>query len=259
MYLIDSHCHLDMAEFASDLEQVIANASANDVKYMQTICTRLDNFDNVLEIAKKYDNIFCSVGVHPNEVSKDDIASPEKLIKLANHPKVIGFGETGLDYYYEATDRGSQITSFRNHIEAARRTQLPIIIHSRNADDDMISILKEEQAKGVFPGLIHCFTSTKKLADAVLELGMYISISGIVTFKNAKELQEIVKNIPLDSIIVETDAPYLSPTPHRGKRCEPAFTKHTAEFIADLKEVSFEQVVNATTANFYKLFSKVSI
>ncbi|MDF2964791.1 MAG: yabD [Rickettsiaceae bacterium] len=256
MFLVDSHCHLDMQEFAGDLDQVVANAVASGVKYMQTICTRLDNFPNVLGVAEKYDNIFCSVGVHPHEIDLRSIPSAEELIKLSEHPKVIGLGETGLDYYYETSVRDAQIESFRNHIIAARETGLPVIIHSRSADEDMIKILKEEQVNGKFSGLIHCFTSTKNLAEVVIELDMYISVSGIITFKNAKDLQGIIKEIPLSRIIVETDAPYLAPTPMRGKRCEPAFTKHTAEFLADLKAVSLEEVVSSTTENFKKLFNK---
>jgi TatD DNase family protein len=263
MYLVDSHCHLDMEEFADDLTQVVENAKSNGVKYMQTICTRLDNFPNVLKVAEKFDNVYCSVGIHPNEIDGNNITSTETLINLSKHPKVIGFGETGLDYYYpksnSTSNRNAQITSFRNHINAARQTNLPVIIHSRAADDDMINILKEEQQKGKFPGLIHCFTSTKALAYCVLDLGMYISISGIITFKSAKDLQEIVKEIPLSQLLVETDAPYLAPTPMRGKRCEPAFTRHTAEFLSDLKAISFMDVANITTENFRKLFSKVNI
>jgi TatD DNase family protein len=245
-----------MKEFSADLDQVVESAKAHGVKYMQTICTRLDNFPNVLAVAEKYDNIFCSVGVHPNEVDPNVIPTSKELMELAKHPKVIGFGETGLDYYYETTEKESQITAFRNHIKAAREMKLPVIIHSRAADEDMIRVLREEQKEGKFPGLIHCFTSTKALAEAALELDMFISISGIITFKNAKELQEIVKEVPLSNILVETDAPYLAPTPMRGKRCEPAFTRHTAEFLADLKGVSFQEVVEVTTENFKELFIK---
>jgi TatD DNase family protein len=259
MFLVDSHCHLDMKEFANDLDQVVANAHANGIKYLQTICTRLDNFPNVLKVAEKFDNIFCSVGVHPNEVEEVGVPTVEELLALSQNPKVIGLGETGLDYYYENSKKELQIEAFRNHITVSRQTGLPVIIHSRSADNDTINILREEQAKGKFPALIHCFTSTKELADVALELDMHISISGIITFKNAIDLQNIVLDFPLSNILVETDAPYLAPTPHRGKRCEPAFTKNTAEFLANLKGVSFEEVASVTTNNFKKLFSKARI
>ncbi len=255
--LIDSHCHLDFPDFAHELDEVVARAEVAGVGLMQTICTKITEFPNILAVAERYPTIYASVGVHPNEVANQPEVTAAQLVALSAHPKVIGIGETGLDYYYENSPREKQIASFRAHIAASRITQLPVIIHTRAADAETIAILEEEMAKGEFPGLIHCFSTSHMLAEKAMALGLYISISGIVTFKKAVELQEIVKDLPLSMLLVETDAPYLAPMPHRGKRNEPAFTRHTAEFLAALKQVPYDEVARATTENFFKLFSKV--
>lgn len=254
--LIDSHCHLDFPDFAHELDAVITRAHQVDVKIMQTICTKLTAFPAILTLAERYDSLYCSVGIHPNEVAEQPKATADELVTLSTHPKVIGLGETGLDYYYENSPRQQQIDSFLEHIEAARRTGLPVIIHTRAADEDTVDLLEAEMKKAPFPGLIHCFSTGRRLAEKSIELGLYISISGIVTFNKAVELQETVKTLPLSRLLVETDAPYLAPTPHRGKRNEPAFTRNTAEFLARLKGLSYDEVAQATTANFFALFTK---
>jgi TatD DNase family protein len=256
MIIIDSHCHLNMAQFKEELDQVIANAASYNVNYMQTICTKISDFSSIIAIAEKYDNVFASVGVHPNEVESDDIVTSDELVKLSMHHKVIGLGETGLDYYHNNTDKDVQISSFRNHISASRKTGLPVIIHSRDADKDTIQILKEEMQNGVFPGLIHCFSTGEELAYEAIKLGLYISIAGIVTFKNAENLQRIVRDLPLDKLLVETDSPYLAPVPERGKRNEPAFTYHVVKYIAELKNLDIGYVADITTKNFCDLFKK---
>jgi len=253
--LVDSHCHLNFPDFKGDLDGIIANAQDNGVGVMQTICTKISEFPEVISVAEKYENIYASVGVHPHEADKEK-TSVDELIKLADHPKVIGIGETGLDYYYEHSKRSAQQESFLSHIEAARQSGLGLIVHSRDADEDTINILQKEMKKGPFNALIHCFSSSKELAEKSIDLGMYISISGIITFKKSEELREIVKDLPLERLLVETDAPYLAPIPYRGKRNEPAYTRYTAELIADIKNVSYESVAEITTNNFFTLFNK---
>ena len=252
--LVDSHCHLNFPDFKGQIDEVVERADKNGVKYMQTICTKMAEFPDILKIANDYENIWCSVGVHPNNVEGEELVEVSKLIELAKNPKVIGLGETGLDYYYEHSPREKQQKSFINHIEASQENGLPVIVHTRAADDDTIEILQNQYKKKPFPGLIHCFSTGEKLAKAAIDLGMYISISGIVTFKKATELQEIVKDLPLESLLVETDAPYLAPVPYRGKTNEPAYTRHTAEFIADLKGISLDEVAKVTSDNFFSLF-----
>jgi len=254
--LVDSHCHLDYPEFGTELDQVVRRAHDAGVGWMLTICTRLNRFEHVLKVAQGYGNIFCSVGVHPHEAGDGPVATAGHLAGLARHPKVIGFGETGLDYYYEHSSRDRQKESFRAHIQAARESGLPVIIHTRDADADMAEILSDEYAKGPFSGVLHCFSSSAQLAETALALGLYISISGIVTFKNAESLRETVKIVPLDRLLVETDAPYLAPDPHRGKRNEPAFTVYTADKVAEIRGISKDRVEDETTANFFRLFSK---
>ncbi len=253
--LIDSHCHLNMKEFETNLPEVLARADSAHVSHMQTICTRLEDLPGLIQIAEKYPNIYCSVGIHPHEIETAGDLTAEELIRLAmSHPKIIGIGETGLDYYYEHSKRDIQQAFFVNHIRAAQETKKPLIVHSRNADDDTIAILQSEMKTKQFPGLIHCFSSTKDLAQASLDIGLYISIAGIITFKNADELREIVSYVPLDRILVETDSPYLAPIPMRGKTNEPAFVEFVAKKIAEVKGLSFEQVALATTENFHRLF-----
>jgi TatD DNase family protein len=254
--LVDSHCHLDFEDFEQDMDDIVARADDAGVKHMLSICTHVTKFDPVLAIAQRYDNIFCTVGIHPHNADKEPEVTPEHLIRMAANDKVVGFGETGLDFYYDKSPRDIQKRQFRAHIEAAREAGLPLIVHTRDADEDMAEILKEEAGKGAFTGLLHCFSSTRELADTALKLGLYLSISGIVTFNKAEELRDIVKEVPLDRLLVETDAPYLAPVPKRGKRNEPAFTRHTAEKIAEIKGLTLDEVAAATTGNFFKLFAK---
>jgi TatD DNase family protein len=254
--LVDSHCHLDFPEFAQDFDGVMARARSAGVATMVTICTRLSRFDDIRAIAESRDDVWCSVGVHPHEAAEEGVDAPSRLLELARHDKVVGFGETGLDYYYEHSPREAQQRSFRAHIAAAREAGLPLIVHTRDADDDTVGILTEEHAKAPFTGLIHCFSSSRELAEKMLDIGFYISISGIVTFKKAEALRETVKAVPLDRLLVETDAPYLAPVPYRGKRNEPAYVAGTAACVADIKGIAPDALARATTDNFFRLFAK---
>ena len=255
--LVDPHCHLDFPEYAGKVGEVLARARTAGVGVCVSIGTELKRFPGVRAVAEAHPNVWCSVGVHPHESEKELLDDEASLIEAAAHPKVVAIGETGLDYYYEHSPRAPQQANFRSHIAAARQTGLPVIVHTRDADDDTIAILRDEMAKGAFTGVIHCFTGTQKLADASLELGLYISVSGIATFKNSAALRDVIKNVPLDRLLVETDAPYLAPVPHRGKTNEPAFVTHTAAMLAELKGVSAQELADATTKNFFRLFSKV--
>jgi TatD DNase family protein len=254
--LIDSHCHLDFPELTADESGVLARARTAGVAGMLTIGTRLDQFERVRAIAERHDNVWCSVGVHPHEAKEEGQRTPDRLIEATRHPKVVGIGETGLDFYYEHSPRDEQAESFRAHVAASRETGLPLIVHTRNADVETGDILEDEYRKGAFPGLIHCFSSGRAVAERALALGLYISISGIVTFKAAEELRAIVRDVPLDRLLVETDAPYLAPVPKRGKTNEPAFVAHTAAKVADLKGVDLAELEAATTDNFFRLFTK---
>jgi len=253
--LVDSHCHLDYPEFA-DLGETVRRAGAAGVGTLLTIGTSLPKFPGVLAVAEAQDNIFCTVGVHPHEAGKGDMVQLDELLRLADHPKVVGIGETGLDYFYEHSPRAEQQESFRIHIAASRELQLPLVVHTRDAEDDTLDILKDEMQKGAFPGLIHCFSASAEFARKALELGLYISVSGIVTFNKAENVRDALKDVPLDRLLVETDAPYLAPIPHRGKPNEPAFVRHTAEKLAELKGISLETLAQMTTDNFFKLFTK---
>ena len=254
--LVDSHCHLDFPDFAAELPDVLARARAVGVRQFLTIGTQLSRFPGVRAVAETAPDIHCTIGVHPHEAEPEQLASPDVLLKEATHPKVVGFGETGLDFYYNHSPRAPQIANFRIHIEAARAAQLPLVVHTRDAEDDTIAILNEEYAKGAFPGVIHCFTGTPKLARAALDIGFYISVSGIATFKKASDLRATIADVPLDRLLVETDAPYLAPQPLRGKHNEPAYVVHTAAMLAELKGVTMERLAEATTANFFRLFAK---
>ena len=258
MSLVDSHCHLDYLAKDGDLEAVVARAREAGVGTMVTICTKLSEFDVVRAIAERFDGVFCSVGVHPHEAKEEGQGAPDRLIELAADPKVVGIGETGLDFYYEHSPRAEQEASFRAHIAASRETGLPLIVHSRDADEDTIRVLREEHAAGAFPGVIHCFTAGPNLAEVALDLGLYISVAGIVTFKKADELRETLAAVPLERLLVETDSPYLAPAPHRGKRNEPAFVGHTAAKLAELKGVGAGELAAATTRNFEALFAKAA-
>ena len=255
--LVDSHCHLDFPDFAPELDAVIARAQAADVGVCVSIGTKLSQFAQVRAVAERFTDVWCTVGVHPHEAEKEPLARAEPLVKLAQHRKVVGIGESGLDYYYEHSPREAQRANFRAHIEAARQTGLPLIVHTRDADDDTIEILRGEMKAAPFTGLLHCFTGTRRLAEAALELGLYISASGIMTFKKSDELRAVLKDVPPDRLLVETDAPYLAPVPHRGKRNEPAFVAHTAAAMAVLKGIPVEELARATTENFFRLFTKV--
>ena len=253
--LIDSHCHLDFPDFAPEREAVIARAFAAGIGTMLTICTRLDQFERVRAIAETDPRIWCSIGAHPHEAADHADLLAESLAALAVDPRVVGIGETGLDYHYDLSPRDIQERVFRAHIAASKASGLPLIIHAREADDDIAAILAAERPP---PGVLHCFTASRALAEAALELGFYISISGIVTFRNADDLRAIVRDLPLGRLLVETDAPYLAPVPYRGKRNEPAFVAATAAFVAELKGIDVETLAAATTANFFRLFAKAS-
>ncbi len=254
--LVDSHCHLDFKDFNGELDEVVARAGEAGVGMMVTIGTTLRGFEGVLKVAETYDNIVCTVGIHPHEAEAEPDVDTARLVELAQHPKVVGIGETGLDYFYEHSPREAQKTNFRAHIEASRETKLPLVIHTRDADEDMAEILTEEMGKGTFPALLHCFSSSRALAMTALDLGLYISLSGIVTFRSATELQATAKDVPLERLLVETDAPYLAPVPKRGKRNEPSFVAHTAAKVAELQGIEVEALTAATTDNFFRLFTK---
>ena len=252
---VDSHCHLSFPELTAQLPQIRAAMAAAGVDRALCICTTLEEFEDVHALAMGYDNFWASAGVHPDN---EGIAEPtvEKLLELAARPRVVGIGETGLDFYYEHSPRAEQAESFRAHIAASRQTGLPLIVHTRDADAETGDMLEEEYAKGAFPGLIHCFSSGPEVARRALSLGLYISISGIVTFKAAESLRTIVRDIPLDRLLVETDSPYLAPIPKRGKTNEPAFVAHTAAKVAELKGISMAELEASTTGNFFRLFTK---
>jgi len=257
--LVDSHCHLDFEDFQGDLEGILKRSEEAGVDTLLTICTQLSKFQQVLAIAEQYPNIYCTAGVHPHSAESEDLINIDQLIKLTDHPKVVGIGEGGLDYHYDYAPKDIQKEQFVRQITAARQTQLPLVIHSRNADEDMIHILENEIGKGAFPFILHCFSSDQKLAEIGVKLGGYVSFSGILTFKKSDDIRQIAKLIPMDRLLVETDAPYLSPQPFRGKRCEPAYVKYTAEVLADIKEVPFKDMAHQTTTNFNTLFTKVIV
>jgi TatD DNase family protein len=255
--LVDSHCHLDFPDFAPELDATVARARAAGIGRMVTIGTHLTKARPVIEIAERFDGVMATVGLHPHHaVDELDLATVENIAALADHPKVIAIGETGLDYFYDHSPRETQRESFRRHIRAALQLGLPVIVHTRDAEDDTMQILTEEGAGKGLTGLIHCFSSSRQLAEKALEIGFSLSFSGIVTFKKSEELRAIARDVPLERMLVETDAPYLAPVPHRGKRNEPAFVAHTAAVLADLKGVTPEAFAEATTANFRALFPK---
>lgn len=254
--LIDSHCHLDFPDFADEREAVIARARQAGVGGMLSICTRMGDFPAISALSERQPGIWCTVGVHPHEAEKADTLGAEALVRAASHPRVVGLGEAGLDFYYEHSPRAVQERVFRAHIRAARRTGLPVVIHTRDADDDTIRLLEDEQAAGAFGGVIHCFSAGARVAETALRHGMYISFSGIVTFKNADAVRDVARIVPADRLLVETDAPYLAPVPVRGKRCEPAFTAHTARFLAGLLDTDPEELARRTTENFFRLFAR---
>ncbi|TGQ08988.1 MULTISPECIES: TatD family hydrolase [unclassified Mesorhizobium] len=255
--LVDSHCHLDFPDFAEERAAIVARALAAGVGRMVTISTRVKRFQQILEIAESFDEVYCSVGTHPHQAAEELDVTADELVRLAEHPKVVAIGEAGLDYYYDKAPRDAQAQGFRTHIAAARRTGLPLVIHARNADDDMASILEDETGKGAFPFILHCFSSGRRLAEVGVALGGYVSFSGILTFKNSPELRAIAADVPRDRLLVETDAPYLAPIPHRGKRNEPAYVANTAKVLAETIGVSEAEIADITTSNFFRLFTKM--
>ncbi|MCI2399251.1 TatD family hydrolase [Aliiroseovarius subalbicans] len=256
--ITDSHCHLDFPDFEGQLDQIIANAAEAGVTRMVTICTRLRNVPQVRAIAEAHDPVFFTAATHPMSAAEEPMATLDELLTLAQHPKFVGIGETGLDYHYTADSVAVQQESLRVHIAAARNTGLPLIIHSRDADDDMAAILAEEHAKGAFSCVMHCFSSGAELAKAALDLGFYLSMSGIAAFPKSQELRDIFATAPIDRILVETDAPYLAPPPHRGRRNEPAYTAHTARVGAGVFGMEYAEFAAQTQANFDTLFAKAA-
>lgn len=255
--LVDSHCHLDFDALSSDLEGVLERMAQANIGACVTISTRVDNFAKITAIADAHDQVWCSVGTHPNNAHEELHIETADLVRLAEHPKCVAIGEAGLDYHYDSAPPEAQKTGFIRHIAAARETGLPLVIHSRSADEDMIKILEDETEKGAFPFILHCFSSGAELAKRGVELGGYISFSGILTFKNALEIQEVARTTPLDRLLVETDAPYLAPAPHRGKPNEPSYVHHTALKLAELRGMTLDAITQQTTQNFKRLFSKV--
>lgn len=254
--LVDSHCHLDFPDFEEDRAALVNRAAAAGVGAMVTISTRVRRFDRLRAIVESDDRIWCSVGTHPHQAGEERDVPLDEILRLAEHPRVVAIGEAGLDYHYDTAPRDDQMAGFRRHIEAARITGLPLVIHARSADEDVARTLEEEMGKGAFTAVLHCFSSGADLARRGLALGLYVSFSGILTFKASEELRAIAAEVPLDRLLVETDAPFLSPTPLRGKRNEPAHVVHTAATLASVKGVTPDAIAAVTTDNFYRLFSR---
>lgn len=257
--IVDSHCHLDFPDFDGEREALIDRARAAGVELMVTICTRIRKFDQIRALAEQFDNVYCSVGTHPNNADEERGIPKDEILKLTEHPKVVAIGEAGLDYFYDYASPEAQAEGLRTHIAVARETGLPLVIHSRDADADMAAILEEEMGKGAFPAILHCFSSGRDLALKGVELGLYVSFSGILTFKRSEEIRAIAAEIPADRLLVETDAPYLAPQPRRGKRNEPAYTAMTAQVLGETRGVSFDEISRQTTENFFRLFRKVPV
>jgi TatD DNase family protein len=255
--LVDSHCHLDFPNFASELDEVVGRARNAGIGRMVTISTRVKQHDQVRAIAERFDDVYCSVGTHPHNAHEELDIGTDDLLKYAEHPKVVAIGEAGLDYHYDNSPRDAQAQGFRAHVAAARKSKLPLVIHSREADNDMARILEEESGKGAFPAVLHCFTGGRDLALRAIALGHYVSFTGILTFKATQNLRDIAAGLPADRILVETDAPYLAPGKFRGKRCEPAYVVETAKVLAETRGVSPEEIARQTTENFFRLFAKV--
>ena len=254
--LVDSHCHLVYEGLGERQDEVLANARAAGVGGFLNISTRQSEWRDVVAVAEREPDVWATVGIHPHEADRHADLGREVLRAATEHPRVIGIGESGLDYYYDKSDRAVQRDLFRMHIGVARETGLPLVIHTRDAEADTADILEDEMGKGAFPALIHCFTASADFGRRVLELGLTISLSGIVTFKNAREIQDFAREIPADRLLVETDSPFLAPVPHRGKTCEPAFVRHTAAYVAELRNEAPERLAETTTANFFNLFVK---
>src|SRR5580700_7117263 len=255
--LIDSHCHLDFPDFATELDGVILRAREAGIARLVTISTRVARHAQVLAIAERFPDVFCSVGTHPHYAHEELHVTAGDLVALTRHPKIVALGEAGLDYHYDLSPRDAQERGFRNHIAAARETGLPLVIHSREADADMAAILEEETGKGAFPAVLHCFTGGRELAQRAVALGLFVSFTGILTFKKSEELRAIAAELPADRILVETDAPYLAPGRYRGKRNEPSYVVETAKVLAETRKVTFDEIARQTTENFFRLFRKV--
>jgi len=256
--IVDSHCHLDFPDFEGELPDVIARAKSAGVTRMVTICTRLGSVDAVRKIAEQFEPVFFAAGTHPMSAAKEPMATVEEIVAITAHPKMVGIGETGLDYHYSADSKAVQQESLHIHIEAARQTGLPLIIHARDADDDMARILSEEHRAGAFSCVMHCFSSSRALAEAALDLGFYLSMSGIATFPKSQDVRDIFADAPIERILTETDSPYLAPPPHRGRRNEPAHTALTAAVGADVFGLSYDEFAAKTSANFDRLFDKAA-
>jgi TatD DNase family protein len=255
--LVDSHCHLDFPDFEEDRDAVVARAKAAGVGTMVSISTRVARFPALRAMVDRYPEVWCTVGTHPHNAAEEPDVTTADLVRLSADPKVVAIGEAGLDYHYDSSPREAQRTSFLRHIAAARETQLPLVIHARDADEDMAAILEDEAGQGAFPAVLHCFSSGAALARRGLALGLYVSFSGILTFKNSTALRDIAREVPMDRLLVETDAPYLAPPPHRGRRNEPSYVVETAKVLAEVKGVSAETMASLTTENFFRLFSKI--
>jgi TatD DNase family protein len=256
--LVDSHCHLDFPDFSADLDAIVARAAEAGVGRMITISTRVKRLGELLKIAERFPDVYCSVGTHPHHADEEDGISADELIALTKHPKVVALGEAGLDYFYDNGSPEAQARGFRAHIAAARATGLPLVIHTRDADEDCRKILEEEVAKGPFRAVLHCYTGGRKLALAAIELGLSISFTGILTFKKSQALRDLAAELPADRIMVETDAPYLAPGKFRGKRNEPAYVVEVAKVLAETRGVSLDDIARQTSENFFRLFSKVT-
>lgn len=255
--IVDSHCHLDYPGLAEDEGGVIARAGAAGVGAMVHIAAKRDGWPIGIALAERRSEVWCAVGIHPHEAGKEGLDDPAPLIDLAAHPRVVAVGESGLDYFYDFSPRERQVASFRTHVRAARATGLPLIVHTRDADDDTMDLLEAEMAEGGFTGVIHCYSSSRRLGERAVALGLYLGIGGILTFRNSETLREIVRDMPLDRLLLETDAPFLAPVPRRGKTNEPAYTAHIAKALADLRGLPVAEVEGVTTANFHRLFAKV--
>ena len=255
--LVDSHCHLDFPDFAAELDAVVARARAAGVGRIVTISTRVKRQPQLLAIAEKYPEVFCTVGTHPHQASEELDVGAKTLVDLSKHPKIVAIGEAGLDYHYDTGPRNDQLKSFREHIAAARESGLPLVVHSRDCDADMAAVLTEEMDQGAFRAVLHCFTAGPELARTAIDLGLYIGFTGILTFKGSSGLRDIARSLPADRILVETDSPFLAPVPYRGKRCEPAYVAETAKVLAETRGVSAAEIARQTTENFFRLFDKV--
>lgn len=255
--LVDSHCHLDFPDFADELDAIVARAEAASIRRMVTISTRVRRLDALLAITQRFPNVYCSVGTHPHHADEEDGITSDELIALTRHQKVVALGEAGLDYFYAHGSRDAQERGFRAHIAAARATDLPLVIHTREADEDCARILKDEMTKGAFRAVLHCYTGGRDLAMTAVDLGLYVGFTGILTFKKSQPLRDLAAELPADRILIETDAPYLAPGKNRGKRNEPSFVVETARVLAETRGVSFEEIASQTTENFLRLFNKV--